>query len=112
MGYKVHAPMSPSKRAKQFMPFDALKGLKEALEAKERIPVPKRVLAEDQVENLNRILSVLQPGQIVTVVYYCEYAQAYTQLTGEVEKVDPYWQFLQVGKCEICFSEIYDLIPV
>ena len=34
---QVRAPMPPSKRAKIFSMFDALKGLKEALAAKERI---------------------------------------------------------------------------
>ena len=41
VGYKVHAPMSPSKRAKQFMPFDALKGLKRPWKPSTRMrPLP------------------------------------------------------------------------
>lgn len=35
-------------RAKIFAPFDALKGFREALRAKERVIVPKRELAEDR----------------------------------------------------------------
>ena len=41
--------MPASRRAKQFMPFDALRGLKEAIAAKEKIPIPKKELAEDMV---------------------------------------------------------------
>ena len=36
--------MSRENRAKQFMPFAALKGLEEALEKKEKIVVPKAEL--------------------------------------------------------------------
>ena len=35
MGNKVRPKMSPADRAKQFMPFDAVKGLREALAKKE-----------------------------------------------------------------------------
>ena len=66
----VRAPMPASRRAKQFAPFDALKGLKEAIARKERIPTPKRILAEDAVQELNKRLSSLKKGNIVTVVYY------------------------------------------
>lgn len=47
--------MPPSKRAKIFSMFDALKGLKEALAAKERIPEERKILAADAIEELNRI---------------------------------------------------------
>ena len=49
----VRAPMPASRRAKQFAPFDALKGLKEAIAEKERIPSPRRILAEDAQSELN-----------------------------------------------------------
>lgn len=35
MGNKIRPKMSPADRAKQFMPFDAVKGLREALRKKE-----------------------------------------------------------------------------
>ena len=53
---QVRAPMPPSKRAKIFSMFDALKGLKEALAAKERIPEERKILAADAIEELDRIL--------------------------------------------------------
>ena len=39
--------MSREDRAKQFMPFAALKGYSEALRKKERIIVPRRELSEE-----------------------------------------------------------------
>lgn len=105
----VRAPMPASRRAKQFAPFDALKGLKEAIAEKERIPTPRRILAEDAQEELNEQLSQLRKGTIVTVVYYCIYAQEYHQLTGAVVKVDAYWSLLQVGNMSIDFAEIAEI---
>ena len=103
---QVRAPMPPSRRAKQFGMFDALKGLKEALAAKERQPEPRKELAQDAVEELNRTICALKPGTMVTVVYYCHYGEEYRQITGALEKVNPLWGFLQVGNVCIDFCEI------
>ena len=102
--------MPRSRRAKQFQPFDALRGLKEAIAAKEKTPVPKRYLSEEMVEELNKTLTSLRKGQIATVVYYGIYEQNYMQFTGPVSKVDPFWHSLQIGDMAIDFSEIFELL--
>lgn len=106
----VRAPMPRSRRAKQFMPFDALRGLKEAIAAKERVVEPRRYPSEDAIAEINEKLLGLHKGQIVTVVYYGIYEQIYLQLTGPVTKVDPYWHHLQVGNTTIEFPEIDQLL--
>lgn len=106
---KVRAPMPPSRRAKQFAPFDALKGLKEAIAAKERHPEPRKELSEEMIAELSKTLSELRRGQQVTVVYYGSMEQEYLQLTGMVVKVDPYWKLLQVNHVGIDFSEILQI---
>lgn len=103
------APMPPSRRAKQFSAFDALKGLREALAEKEKIPEERRELSADAVEELNRTLNALTKGQQVTAVYYCSYERCYQQLTGPVTKLDPYWRMLYVGNVGIEFGEIIEL---
>ena len=103
--------MPPSRRAKQFSMFDALKGLREALAEKERIPEERRELAPDAVEELNRTLTGLKQGQTVTVLYYCTYERAHIQLTGPVTKIDTYWRTLYVGEVGIDFTEITELMP-
>ena len=104
--------MPPSRRAKIFSAFDALKVLREALAEKERIYEPRREPAPDKAEELNRVLSSLEKGQPVTVVYYCAYQQAYLQLTGPVTRIDPYWKLLYVGDVGIEFSELLELFPL
>lgn len=103
---QVRAPMPPSRRAKQFSMFDALKGLKEALAAKERLPEPRKELAQDAAEELNRALCSLELGMFITVVYYCQYQEEYRQITGTVSKMDLYWKTLYVGNVGIAFEEI------
>ena len=107
----VRAPMPRSRRAKQFMPFDALTGLREAIAAKERVIEPRRYPSEDAIAEMNAKLLDLHKGQIITVVYYGDYEQRYLQLTGPVIKVDPYWHSIQIESITIDFSEIYELLP-
>ena len=78
------AKMERAERAKQFMPFDALKGFREALEEKERIVVPKRELSEEQKEELDLKMRQVRKGDIITVEYFHdgEYVPvSYTHLT-------------------------------
>ena len=111
MGTKVvRAPMPRSRRAKQFMPFDALTGLREAIAAKERVIEPRRYPSEDAIAEMNAKLLDLHKGQLITVVYYGDYEQRYLQLTGPVIKVDPYWHSIQIESITIDFSEIYELV--
>ena len=107
---QIRAPMPPSKRAKQFSMFDALKGLREALAAKERIQEERRILASDAVEELNKILMSLERDTTITVVYYCTHGQCYNQLTGTLTRIDSFWHNLQIGQVCIDFEDIYELI--
>ena len=103
---QVRAPMPASRRAKQFSMFDALKGFKEALAAKERQPEPRRELAQDAIEEINRTLCALQPGDVVTIVYYCRYREEYCQITGSLVKIDSFWQILQIGKTCVDYVDV------
>lgn len=106
----VWAPMPPSQRAKQFAPFQALKGLNEAIANKEKIITPRRELTEDSIAEINRILIDLSIGSLVTAVYYCDLQQEYQQLTGYVKKVDPLGKCLQIGNVSIAFGDISNLL--
>lgn len=107
---QVRAPMPASRRAKQFSMFDALKGLKEALAAKERRPEQRKTLASDAIEELNETICTLEIGTMVTIIYYCQYQGEYCQITGAVEKIDAFWKSLQVGEMCIDFDDVYRII--
>ena len=57
-------------RAKQFMPFDALKGFREALEEQEREIERKVTLSEEKCAEINDILSSLKIEDIIEITYY------------------------------------------
>ncbi len=72
MGYEKRVKMSPEERAKQFLPFSAVRGLEEALERKRQelfVEVP-HVLCPDAEEEINDTLNNLTKGDVVEVEFY------------------------------------------
>lgn len=64
--------MAQQDRAKQFNPFNALKGLQEALRIKEyeHDRIEKGDLSEDAIAEIAAVLQNLQPGDRVKAKYY------------------------------------------
>ena len=63
--------MSNYDRAAQFSPFAALTGHEEAVAETARLTESAIELGEDGIAMLNEKLSRLEPGQGITVVYFC-----------------------------------------
>ena len=101
--------MDRADRAKQFMPFDALKGLREALAEKERelLLVERKELSEEARAELDARLSQLHEKDRITVNYY-KYGE-YLEVTGIVESVNYLRRRLMVGDEVIPFDDIYEL---
>ena len=107
MANKTYPMMDRSNRAKQFMPFDALKGFREALKEKERILVPKKELSEEQKEELSYKLNQIQKMDMVTVEYFQN--GEYVQVTGVVSKIDTDSRILKIVNTKVSFDDIADL---
>ena len=103
----VRYKMSREERAKQFMPFAALKGHMEALRMREKIVVERRELSEEYKEELDRQLRQVHKNDIVTVVYFCN--GEYLKMTGMVSKIDETARVLKVVNTKIPFDNIYDI---
>lgn len=99
--------MDRQNRAKQFMPFDALKGFREAVAEKERIIVPKRDLSEEQKEELDRKLRQVRLKDIITVEFFQN--REYVRVTGMVSRVDETSKTLVIVHHKISFEDISDL---
>ena len=108
MPSKPKFKMPIEERAKQFMPFSALKGLEVALALREKIVVPKKKLTEDYAQELNLKLQTLITGSIVTIIYYCK--EEYLKLTGVVAKIDLDNRMLQIVNTNIPFDELLDIM--
>lgn len=103
----VHPKMDQVNRAKQFMPFDALKGFQEALAEKERIIMPRKELSEERRAELDGILHQIRRTDIVTAEYFCD--GEYVQVTGEVSGIDEIRRVLKIAGMWIPIDDIFDL---
>ena len=97
--------MSRSDRAKQFAPFDALKGLQETIKIKEyeheRIICGE--MSEDEIKEISAVILSLEKGDSVNVDFFRD--GHVLNLTGLV-KVDVFNQKIFVGAFEIGFDDI------
>ena len=103
----IRMKMDPAERAKQFMPFAALKGYEEALRGKEKIVVPKTELTEERLEQLDYKLRQVHKNDMVTVVYFCK--GEYLKITGMVSRLDVTARILRVVNTRISFDDLYDI---
>ena len=94
-------------RAKIFLPFDALKGLQEALREKEKILVDKKILSIEEKEKIAHKLLQVKKGMIIKVIYYEN--NEYIELEGIVSSIDYTYQYLKIVKKEISFNDILDI---
>jgi len=106
---KQRAKMPPSQRAKQFAPFDAVVGLRQALKEKEKIRVPRKLISEDMAEEIDETLKSIVDGDVITVVFYNAPEQEYIQLTGEFKKINLQKRFILIEATEVFFEDIYSI---
>lgn len=76
--------MPRSKRAAQFAPFDALKGLQEALKMKEyeHSRIQRIDVSEEESQWISDVVSSIEKCDLVDVTYYDEQDQHYHNVVG------------------------------
>ena len=99
--------MSREERAKQFMPFAALKGYELALREKEKIVVPKIELSEDYAQELDYCMRQVEQNDMVKVVYFNN--NEYLQIIGLVARKDKTTRILKVVNTNVSFSDIFEI---
>jgi len=83
-------------RAKQFLPFDALKGLQEALREKEIEYEEKKDLSEDTLNDLNNKFNQIDNGSFVKITFYKN--GKYSEIRGRVTNIDYIKKKIQINK--------------
>ncbi len=104
----AHPKMDRANRAKQFVPFDALKGFREALAEKERVTVHRKELSEDRKAELDGILHNIHHMDIITAEYFRD--GEYLQVTGEFSGIDEISRMLKIAGVLIPIDDISDLL--
>ena len=104
--------MNRQDRAKQFMPFDALKGLQEELRKREerRSRVEKKVLSEEREEKLSSELLKVRKGARIRLIFYNN--GHYLDLEGDVVEVNYTYNYIKTGNEKIFFDDIYEIITI
>ena len=62
--------LSREERARQFLPFDALKGFNEALREKENEYEERRELSEEEINKISEKLKTIDKGNVISITYY------------------------------------------
>ncbi|MBR4465063.1 YolD-like family protein [bacterium] len=94
-------------RAKLFAPFDAMKGLKEALRDREErhARVARHEISDEQAEENSRAILKLERGMLVEV--YCHHAFHDVVIRGAVTELDLTLKKLKLNGKNILFDDIY-----
>lgn len=107
MASRPKTPMPIADRAKQFLPFAAVKGLPEALAKKEKVTIAKVEVSEDLAMELDEKMQHIHVGTTITVTYFD--GDAYVDLTGAVNEIDTVLRTLQIDESIIAIDDILDL---
>lgn len=99
--------ISRAERARQFMPFSALRGFEELIRQQEREITARRELSEYEAERLSGKMRRVEKGMLVRVTYYD--GDAYVTTEGMVSEVDFSLRFLRVIKRQIKLDDITDI---
>ena len=108
MGHRPRNRMPVSERAKQFAPFSALTGLDNALAKKERelLYEEKKLLSEESIMSINKVLSRVEKGSEVKIEYYDEKIKRYTTIAGTVQSHDTLYGCIRVNGSSVLYDEI------
>ena len=94
-------------RARQFMPFAALKGYDKMIKERTVVHEPKRALSEDRMEMLSKKLCSLKRGTMINAEFFC--GNGYTNIEGLVANVDTVFRTLTIVRTKIRFDDLWDI---
>ena len=97
-------------RARQFMPFAALRGYYELVHERERVPTPRRELTEEEARELDAALAQVARGSLVRVTYYD--GDAYVTREGLISQKDEILRDLWLVRTKIPFAALQSLEPL
>ena len=96
-------------RAKQFLPFAALKGYNEALRQKEKELeyINKYELSIDKIDEITNKLNNLDKNKLIKIKYY--HNHNYITIEGYIKKIDDIYKYLVINNNNIYFKDILEI---
>lgn len=100
--------LSSNDRARQFLPFDALKGLKEALRIKEyeHERLKEKDISEEKAKNISDALMNIEKNTIVMATYFND--GYYIDIKGKA-KLFIESNIIQIDDIKINLDQLFDL---
>lgn len=100
--------MPRASRACQFAPFDALKGLNDALRLKEyeHERIMKNDLSEEKIIEISKTLSIVKKSDIIKVVYYND---GYLKQIMGKSKINIEENYILIKEEKIKFDNLIDI---
>ena len=104
--------MDRTDRAKQFLPFDAMKGLKEALDRQEKrlLRTEKRERSEEDAEELSQSLAKCKNGDRIKMTFYQN--GFYVEIIGKIEEFNSVYKYMKIGDQKVFFDDVYEIEPI
>ena len=101
--------MTRQERAKQFNPFDAMKGLQEALRDREErfLRVERHDISDEAAALNSAVLAVLRKGDRVQIEGYIDFHDI--ALNATVTDINPAFRYLALDGRRIPFEDIYSI---
>lgn len=101
--------MTRQQRAKQFMPFDAMKGLQEALRDREErhSRVERHEISDEMKAQISAIIFQLEKGSRIFLDYYCNFHDVTKK--GVVTEINISLRYLKLSGEKIRFEDIYQI---
>ena len=101
--------MTRAERASQFAPFDAMKGLQEALRDREErhSRVERHEISEDMADQNSKVILKLARGMKVEIFCYSAFHDVTKR--GSITDVDITFRNLKLGDERIWFDDIYSI---
>ena len=101
--------MNRQERAKQFMAFDALKGLQEELRKREErhSRIDRKHLSEEQMDKISNVLVKVRKDAKVGITFYCN--GHYLSIEGYVTDKSDIYKYIKIGNEKIFYDDIYKI---
>ena len=100
--------MSMNDRARQFLPFESLKGLRDAIKIKdyEHERIAKGDLSEDMINKISDVLMNYERTKIYSIKYFID--GRYEVITGKM-KLNTINRIIEINSIKISFDDIMDI---
>ena len=99
--------MDHVQRAKQFLPFNSLKGFYDLVLEAEKIKMPRRKITQDEAELINEKIVKLKIGMMVIITYY--ETDGYVKIQGVISFIDTVYKTIKIVDNVLQIKDIIDV---